>query len=76
MKAMYMQIYLCLLCCRITARGPLACRYTVDYAMVYIASTNGFIKKAIERGIEAHALSCIAQLYKYRSVHTHLYAGM
>lgn len=44
--------------------------------MVYIASTNGFIKKAIERGIEAHALSCIAQLYKYRSVHTHLYAGM
>jgi len=37
-------------CCRIVVKGAGKCSYTVDYALVYIASTNGLLKKAIERG--------------------------
>ena len=37
--------------CRIVKAGPSKSNYTVDYTLIYIANTNGFLKKAIERGV-------------------------
>lgn len=43
-----------LFCARTAALGPERSSYKVDVAVVYIAQTNGLVKKAIERGALPH----------------------
>ena len=43
-------------CARTAALGADRSSYKVDVAVVYIAQTNGLVKKAIERGASSHPL--------------------
>lgn len=60
--------------CRIVPSGSASCNYTVDYALVYITSTNSFLKKAIERGRPASTLGQIglpfADCHKEKCTHS------